>query len=282
MKKILEFIKEHFISIIVILIFTIATADLVCQNDLFFDIKTGEDIVKNGITFKDHFSFIPNLTYIYLHWFYDVIIYYVYNIFGFSGLFILFTSITSLFCIIYYNELYKIKKSKVLGLIVTIVMILLCKFAFVSRVQTIIYLLLFLEILFLEKLYKTGERKYTIYLVILSILVVNLQMPIWIFYFILTIPYIVENILSKIFNLESSNNSKLFYIIIILILIGGLISPLGYKSYTFFLKSLNNPIYIISGIEEMKITEIIEFKSVLYMTLIFIVCIYFKLVKFSF
>ena len=45
------------------------------QNDTFYTIKVGEQILKTGIDMKDHFSWISNLSYTYPHWLYDVIIF---------------------------------------------------------------------------------------------------------------------------------------------------------------------------------------------------------------
>jgi hypothetical protein len=203
--------------------------------------------------------------------------------FSWPGLFIMYTAFTSLFFIVFYNELYKKNKDKLLSLIITFIAYWICKFAFVSRVQSIVYLLLFLEVLFLEKLYTTGEKKYSAYLLILSILVVNLQMPIWIFYIILILPYLVETIFSKIFKnkFDKCKNYKLFYISILLIVFSGLISPYGFIPYTYCLKSLGNPIYYEIGINEMKPLVLIGSKPHIGITLCFIVFMYFKFIKIS-
>ncbi len=270
MKKIFKSIKDNFAVFIVIAILCIASSALICENDLFFDIKTGEDILKNGFTFNDHFSWIPGLKYIYLHWFYDIFIYSIYNIWNFIGLYCFFTIISIIFFSIFYIEIYKISLNKIVALLITIFTFYTCCYAFVSRVQSIIYILLFTEVIFLEKLYKYGEKKYSIYLILLSILVVNLQMPIWIFYFILCLPFVLEFFLSflnnkiKIFNcltLNSPKNKKIFILTIFIILFSGFISPLTYNAYTFFLKSLGNSIYNQIGITEMMPTIILYTKS---------------------
>lgn len=283
MKKILNFIVNNYVPILLIIIFVLAGSYMNCENDLFFDLKTGEDILKNGLTFKEHFCFIPGLTYVYLHWFYDVFIYLIYCISSWNGLFIFFTCMSGLFFVVFYNEIYKLKKDKLISLIITIFTFLICKYAFVSRVQTITYLLLFLEVLSLEKLYKTGKVKYSIYLVLLSILVVNLQMPIWIFYLILTLPFVVEAIMSKIFKnkFEECYNFKTFIITILLLICSGLVSPYGLIPYTYCLKSLGNPIYRIINLGEMKSTTPIIIRPLLIISLSYVVGSYFKVIKLS-
>lgn len=110
MKKIINFFKEHIIPVLIIFIFTLVCSKTICENDLFFDIKTGESILKYGFDFKDYFSWIPNLNYLYLHWLYDILIFYIYKFFNFNGLFILIYLIYFLFGIIFYKALYDCKK----------------------------------------------------------------------------------------------------------------------------------------------------------------------------
>ena len=74
-------------SIIMIIIVCLAYTGKELQNDTFYTIKVGESILKKGIDMKDHFSF-HNLPYTYPHWLYDVIIYKIYDIFNFKGLYI--------------------------------------------------------------------------------------------------------------------------------------------------------------------------------------------------
>ena len=281
MKKLLNFFVNNYVVILMVLILVGSSMSMICENDLFFDLKTGEDILKNGLTFDEHFSFVPGLTYVYLHWFYDIFIFLVYSVFSWTGLYIMFIIITSLFYIIYYNEIYKLKKDKLLSFIITFIVFWISRYAFISRVQSIVYLLLFLEVLYLEKLYKTGNKKYSIYLVLLSILVVNLQMPIWIFYIILTLPYIAEVLFSKILKnkFDKCSNYKLFYTTILLIILSGLISPYGLIPYTYCLKSLNNPIYNMLELLEMQHTVLIECKNIIYITIVFILGLYFKYLK---
>lgn len=168
--------------------------------------------------------------------------------------------------------------------------IILSRYALTSRVQSIIYILLILEIIFIEKFYLTGKNKYAIYLIIISILAVNLQMPIWIFFLILFLPYIFEILLYLVINklnlenviqINCPKNIKKFIILFVIIMISGFISPLLHNSYIFFVKSLNNPIYLITGISEMQITRLINSKDALFVELFFVLCIYLKIAKFS-
>ena len=107
MKKKIEFVSKFFPYILGILIVTFILIQKFSQNDLYFDIRTGKDILKYGIDFKDHFSFIPGLKYLYHHWFYDLIVYFIFTKFSYVGIFIFFYSLFALFGLILFKTNYK-------------------------------------------------------------------------------------------------------------------------------------------------------------------------------
>ena len=90
--------------------FSIFLVEKTFQNDTFYTIKVGEIISKYGVDMKDHFSFIPNLAYTYPHALYDLMIYYIYSLFGYTGIYVsvIITSII-LFLLMYYTTNHIIK-----------------------------------------------------------------------------------------------------------------------------------------------------------------------------
>ena len=92
-------LKFNIMAIILIAIFCISISPISFQNDTFYTIKVGEQIVKHGIDMKDHFSF-HDLNYTYPHWLYDVVIYLIYSIGG------LMRSIYFYNCFNYYSRYY--------------------------------------------------------------------------------------------------------------------------------------------------------------------------------
>ena len=84
------------LAIICIILFCMAISPVTMQNDTYYTVKVGETIVQNGIDGMDHFSWHENLNYEYPHWLYDVIMYFIYNMGGWTGIYIsklVFTSI---------------------------------------------------------------------------------------------------------------------------------------------------------------------------------------------
>ncbi len=291
----LKNILSHAIIITSILIIASLLIIKVTQNDIFFDLKTGQNLFKFGLDFKDHFSFIPNLTYLYHHYLYDIIIYKVYEHFNFPGIFYFFLLIYSLLGIIVYITSYKTTHNKLLSFCVSLITMFLLRNFYTNRIQTITYILFFLEVYYLHKFYNTGHKKYSVFLFLISILIANLHMPIWIFTIILCLPFILEIILIPILNkyrqlkkyisskiiFTKPANSKLFILTFIILILSGLLTPLKFYPYTFSIKALGNQAY--NFIYEMQPLILIKhLKYLILLSITFIIIFILKTkIKFS-
>ena len=199
---------------------------------MFFDLKTGQSILKYGIDFKDHFSFITGLSYLYHHYLYDIVLYFIFNFFGYDGIFFLFLGMFVLFGVIVFIINKKYTSNNLASLLVTLFTIFSCSYAFQSRVQSITFILFFLEVYFINKLFEEGKIINFIYLILLSILIANLHMPIWIFTLVLYLPFMFEYLIYKKFNnnvnkltnkliIRHPKNEKLFIITFITLIFTG-------------------------------------------------------------
>lgn len=209
MKNIFK-IRTFTIFSIIVLCFGVTTKTL--QNDTFYIIKLGEDILKNGIDLLDHYSWINNLSYSYPHWLYDVIIYLIYNKFNYFGIYISTIILYIILILSIYIINLKINKNELMATVISIVSIP-CLVGFVTARSQLVTAILFLwQVYLIEKLIKTGNKKNIIYLSIISLLVANLHATIWIFYFILYLPFLGQHIIYKLLNKKKKsefNSSKL-------------------------------------------------------------------------
>lgn len=164
------------------------------QNDTFYIIKVGEYIIKHGIDLQDHWCWITKLSYTYPHWLYDVIVYFIYSNFGNLGVYVS----TIIFFIILILTIYvihlKLHKNEFLALFVSLLSIP-CLYGFATaRAQLLTIILFLLEVYFIEKLIMTGMKRYIVFLTLVSLLVANLHATIWVFYFILYLPFLCEHL----------------------------------------------------------------------------------------
>ena len=201
-------IKFNVLAIFVIIIFCFALTPKTLQNDTYYTIAIGQHIMENGIDMQDPFSWHENLPYTYPHWAYDVGTYLVYQlgenigIGGFTAIYIATVILAIALGIIIYIALNKVCKTQLVSFFITLGMMFLLKSFIAARAQLVTYILFALTILFIEKFIETKKIRYAVGLIIIPIIIANVHLAVWPFYFVLYLPYIVEYIIAA---LQESN-----------------------------------------------------------------------------
>ena len=195
-------IKFDILAIFVIMIFCFALTPRTLQNDTYYTIAIGEHILENGIDMQDPFSWHENLPYTYPHWAYDVGTYLVFqlgenlHIGGFNAIYIATVILAITLGIVVYYALNKVCKNRLVSFLVTMGMMFLLKNFICARAQLVTYILFALTILFIEKFIETKKKGYLVGLIIIPIIIANVHVAVWPFYFVLYLPYIVEYIIA--------------------------------------------------------------------------------------
>ncbi len=231
-----------FMVVMSIVLLCIAFTKKSFQNDVFYTIKVGESIIKNGIDMKDHFSWIGGLSYTYPHWLFDTFIYSIYNMFGFVGIYISTITLFIVLATIMYKTTASLVKNKGIAYILTVISILLLTNFIAARAQITSYILLLLALFFIEKLNETKNKKYGVGIIIISLLMANTHVAMWPFLFILFLPYFGSFIISKImhrfkFNSDKLNEDKInikpLLITFVISIFMGMLTPIGLVPYTY-------------------------------------------------
>ncbi|MBR6033503.1 MAG: TMF family protein [Clostridia bacterium] len=191
-------LKFNIMAVILIAIFAISVTPITLQNDTFYTIKIGEYILENGITMQDPFSWHENLPYTFPHWAYDVATYLVYNAGGYLGIYIATCALSALLGIAVYFTNTKLTKNNLISFVLTIGVIYLLKDYIAARAQLVTFTLFILTIFFIEKFLETKKKRYAAGLIIIPIIIANIHLAVWPFYFILFMPYIAEYIISNL------------------------------------------------------------------------------------
>ena len=252
--------KLYIVFSMLLIVIILMTVTKEMQNDTFFTIATGEHILQEGYDNVDHLTWHENLGFYKLRWAFDVAIAFIYNTFGFAGIYAFVVIIASLTVLSLFNILLKQKNNIVLSFIATVISMLLMtsNWAFTARGQIISYLLLLLEIYFIEKMISTKQKRYYIIFLVISALIVNFHASVWYMTIILVLPYLAEAIMHKIMknkNLEKSKiilepiSIKMLIIAILCLVLGSFISPIGTYTYTYMFK-------VIGGISSTFISEL--------------------------
>ena len=185
-------IKFIIMAIICICLFSVAITFKPLQNDTFYTIKLGELILDNGIDMQEHFAWHEGLPYTYPHWLYDVIIYLIYAIAGFDGMYISTIIFTAILGIVLYLTNAKLTKNTVIPFFITILILYIGKEYFTARAQLITFILFVLTIYFIERFLETKKKRYVIGLLVVPTVIANIHAAVFPFYFILYLPYIGE------------------------------------------------------------------------------------------
>lgn len=209
---------------------------IVLDNDRFFLLALGRDILNNGLPNMDPLS-MHNIPFIAQQWLSDIIFYLVYKYFKDVGLIVLTYLLFALIIYLFYRLCNLVNKNKyVLSTILTLIFSGFYLIAFLrSRPQLFETCILIEELYLLEKYISTKNKKYLYYLPVLSLLMINIHASCFFMMFAFILPYIL-NIRTKYTNTDKYK-VKPIIITSIIMLLTGFINPYGYKSITYLFNS---------------------------------------------
>lgn len=196
--------KFNILAVFAILIFCFAITPKTLQNDTYYTIKIGEHIMENGIDMKDPFSWHEDLPYTYPHWAYDVAIYQIFNIGeatgigGFTAIYISTVILAMILGLLVYFVCKKLCKNQLVAFLITFGVLYLLNSFIAARAQLVTYSLFVLQILFIEQFLETKKKRYAVGLIIIPIIIANVHLAVWPFYFVLFLPYVIEYIFAVI------------------------------------------------------------------------------------
>ena len=185
-------IRFTIMAVVLIAIFCFAISPVTLQNDTFYTIKIGEHILQNGIDMKDPFSWHENLQYTYPHWLYDVVIYLVYSIGGQVGIYISTIVLSIALGLTMYVVNTKLTKNNLTSFVLTIGAMYLLRNYIAARAQLATFILFILTVYFIEMFLETKKKRYVVGLIIIPIIIANVHLAVFPFYFVLYLPYIAE------------------------------------------------------------------------------------------
>ena len=195
-KKISSSVKFTILALILIAIFCVSLTPVTLQNDTYYTIAIGEHIVNHGVDMQDPFSWHEDLSYTYPHWLYDLITYLVYSVFGMTGIYISTCILSVILGWSIYLVSTKLAKNQLFSFFITIAVMYVIRGYIAARAQLVTFILFILTIFFIEKFLETKKKRYALGLIIIPILIANLHVAVFPFYFVLYLPYIAEYIIA--------------------------------------------------------------------------------------
>lgn len=287
--------RKNIVFLILIIIFCVAVSPVTMQNDTYYTIAIGEHIIEKGIDMQDPFSWHENLPYTYPHWEYDVIINVIYRIGqalggligGYTAIYISTCILSVILGISIYSVNKKISKNETISFIVTIGTMYILRGYIAARAQLVTFILFVLEIYFIEKFLETKKKRYALGLIGIPIIIANIHVAVWYFYFILYLPYIAEYIITLILKCkngdkkesykiicERNDNIKILILIMLVCILTGFLNPLGTTTYTYLIKT-------IQGTTTQYISEHLPMTLIQHMSVVIELVILIMLVVFT-
>lgn len=191
-KKNNKAIKFTILAVVCIILFCIAITPVTLQNDTFYTIKIGEHIQNYGVDMKDPFSWHEGLSYTYPHWAYDLITYWIYEGFGMQGIYIATCILSCMLGLSIFAINRKLNKNQIIAFVLAIGVMFFIKGYIAARAQLVTFILFVWTIYFIEMFLEKKKLKYAIGLIVIPILIANLHVAVWPFYFVLYLPYVAQ------------------------------------------------------------------------------------------
>ena len=186
------------VAIILIAMFSLALTPVTLQNDTYYTIEIGKQIMETGIDMQDHFSWHQDLAYTYPHWLYDLITYQIYSGFGMTGIFVTTCILSMILGVSLFLVNNKITKNQVVSFLISVGVMYLIKDYIAARAQLVTFILFIWMIYCIEMFLKGKKKQYAIGIVGISTLIANLHVAVWPFLFVLFLPYIAEYIIASL------------------------------------------------------------------------------------
>ena len=263
------------VAILSIIFICIGFTSIQVTNDTFYTIKIGDLIIDKGIDMIDHFSWISNLPYTYPHWSYDIFINILYRLGQFKALYISNIFFYCTIGILIYFATKKRSENYLFAFILTIVTLGFLMPFVQTRAQLVSFLIFIIEKENIDKFLENPRPKYALNIILLSLLLVNIHLATWIFFFVLFLPSIASHYLTLLIKkrqkrdddfsigkieFKTDENVHKLFIIIFICLLTGLCTPLGLTPYTYIFKQfLGDTLGVIAEYQNMTISNGLSF-----------------------
>ena len=208
------------------------------DNDSWYVLAEGREIVNNGVYYEDQLSMHEGLEVTVQNYGFAAIFYLIYSVFGPVGIYISMLVLNLFLCYLIYKICMLLSNKNVnLSLIIAVLTdLLLSRWFVVTRAQMVSYCIIMLVIYLLELYIKRDNIKCLWWIPVLALLQVNLHASLWPMILLVVGVYIIDSFGFKKLHLDKYRTKPLLIVLIMSFLVGFL-NPYGYRMMTFILTS---------------------------------------------
>lgn len=246
------------------------------DNDSWYVLAEGREIVENGVYYEDQLSMHEGLDVTVQNYGFAAIFYLLYSAFGGVGIYLIMLILNGVLMFLIYKICMLLSNKNInLSLLIMILTDLLLAYGYiVTRAQVVSYVILMLLIYILELYVRKGNKKALWWIPVLSLLQINLHASLWPMILIVIGVYMIDGVRQPRFKYKG-------YKIKPLVLVGvasfvmGFLNPYGVKMMTFLLTSYGVP-EANNYIEEMKTFNVFgaNFNILLYVVIVSAMILY--------
>lgn len=233
----LKILVAFLIPIMVVMVFNSGL-----DNDSWYILAEGREIVENGIYYEDQLSMHEGLEVTVQNYGFAVIFYLLFSAFGGIGIYIMMLLLNILLCYLIY-KVCMLLSNKNLNLSLLLMVLtdsLLATGFVVTRAQMVSYVIFVLVIYLLELYVRKGKIKILWWVPMLSVIQINLHASVWPMILILIAVYIIDSIKQPKLRYDGYKVKPLLIIGVVSTLVAFL-NPYGLKMMTFILTSYGIP-----------------------------------------
>lgn len=264
MKIFKKITNDHFMQIFLIVV-VLAILNMVAlfwtDNDMYFIIATGREIIENGVPYVNPFFVMDDLKIIVQQWLAALVTAGLYDHFGYKSLLLLCAVFAALNgCLIY--KIGKIinegKNRMMLAIIAGVLLFLMIPFNNIRPTIFTITLLLW-QIYCLEKYVRTVAVRWLWFLPLISFLEINLHGSMWIVHFVFLMPYVVPAIKNPLIEFRNQGSRFRFSVKVVLVFAlmfaAGLVNPYGVDGIMYLFNSYGQNLTEITEIKPFAVNE---------------------------
>ena len=208
------------------------------DNDSWYVLAEGREIVENGIYYEDPLSMHEGLDVTVQNYGFAAIFYLLYSAFGGVGVYLIMLILNGILMFLIYKICMLISNKNVnLSLVLMVLTDLLLSHGFITtRAQMVSYVILMLLIYILELYVRKGNKKALWWIPVLSLLQINLHASLWPMILIVIAVYMIDGVRQPRFKYKGYKIKPLILVGIASLLVGFL-NPYGLKMMTFIFTS---------------------------------------------
>lgn len=227
------------------------------NSDIWFILNSGRYVLQNGIPFIEPFTIHGGMSFVMQQWLSAIIFWINYNAFGRIGLYLVVILIYVLFVYMVFRLCMLLSEDNFfVSYVISMIVSGLINAYMTQRPYIFLFLLIVIEIYFLEKYIKSNKNIYLLPLLGLSILLINLQAAMWPLLFVILLPYLIDSFKFKFKFIEGQGYGKKgLFLTVFGMFSAGFVNPYGIRAVTYLFNSYGFKV-INASVSEMKCSDI--------------------------